>query len=222
MGRPGYSIFIVSLYFPLGWWWWWWCPWWWGGRAALVSHCFVLCSRGGEVSGTTYLTCLPPLPAGHLWGHCLSSQTMQAVKEHLQHRHLLLKLEQPPAPPFLPPSPPLLSPIACSVAHTNKKEREKIVSNISNEVVLFLSWKQSPFHWEMFHWVFKVVLTFMLLVANLDIKKWFKKPWRIAETLTHGYSSETTQWWLSNECRVYMVFQKSFSPCVLDNSSLSI
>ena len=57
-------------------------------------------------------------------------------------------------------------------------------------------------------------LTIMLLVANLVITKWWKNS-EMTETLTLGYSSESTQQELSNECqhdRVSMVFKNR---CVL-------
>ena len=41
----------------------------------------------------------------------------------------------------------------------------------------------------------------MLLVANLADKK----PWEMTETLAYGYSSERTQWELSNEYQHDMV-----------------
>ena len=47
----------------------------------------------------------------------------------------------------------------------------------------------------------------------------------MTETLTYGYSYESTQRELSNEYhhdRVLDVFQKSLHPCALDESSLSI
>ena len=43
------------------------------------------------------------------------------------------------------------------------------------------------------------VLTLMLLVANLAITKLYKIPEKITETLSDGYSSESTQRELSNE-----------------------
>ena len=47
----------------------------------------------------------------------------------------------------------------------------------------------------------------------------------MTETLANGYSSESTQWELSNEYHddwVQMSFVKSLHPCALDESSLSI
>ena len=45
---------------------------------------------------------------------------------------------------------------------------------------------------------------------------------KIAETLAHGYSSESTQQELSNEYQQCLdVFHKSLRPCTLDESSLS-
>ena len=45
----------------------------------------------------------------------------------------------------------------------------------------------------------ETALTLMLLGANLANTKWCKKPWKITETLAHGYPSESTLWELSNE-----------------------
>ena len=59
----------------------------------------------------------------------------------------------------------------------------------------------------------------MLLMANLANTKWCKK--EMAETLTHGYSSERTQQELSNEYQHARV-QRSLHHRVLDESSLSI
>ena len=42
-------------------------------------------------------------------------------------------------------------------------------------------------------------LTLMLLVANLPKYKMTQKIWKMAETLAHGYSSESTQRELSYE-----------------------
>ena len=39
----------------------------------------------------------------------------------------------------------------------------------------------------------------MLLVANLVYTKWWEKRRKMTKTLAHGYSSESTQWKLSNE-----------------------
>ena len=53
-------------------------------------------------------------------------------------------------------------------------------------------------------------LTLMLLVDNVANTKWCKVIWKMTETLAHGYSSESTQWELSNEYkhdRVKMVFK---------------
>ena len=53
-------------------------------------------------------------------------------------------------------------------------------------------------------------LTPMLLVANLANTKWCEKALKITETLTNGYSSESTQRALSNEYqhnRFWMVFK---------------
>ena len=55
----------------------------------------------------------------------------------------------------------------------------------------------------------------MLLVANLANTKRCKKPRKITETLSNGYSSESSRRELSNEYqddRVSMVFQES---CIL-------
>ena len=51
-----------------------------------------------------------------------------------------------------------------------------------------------------------------------------QKAWKVIETLAYGYSSESTQWQLSNEYQQGMDgFQKhSPRPCPLDESSLSI
>ena len=42
-------------------------------------------------------------------------------------------------------------------------------------------------------------LTLMLLLANLADTKWWKKNWKMTETLAHRYLSESTQPELSNE-----------------------
>ena len=58
-----------------------------------------------------------------------------------------------------------------------------------------------------------------------DKYKMMQKTWKLTETLANGYSSERTQWELSNEYqldRVEVVFQKSLHPCALDESRLSI
>ena len=39
----------------------------------------------------------------------------------------------------------------------------------------------------------------MLLVANLAINKWRKKPWKMTENLAYGYLFESTHCELSNE-----------------------
>ena len=39
----------------------------------------------------------------------------------------------------------------------------------------------------------------MLLVANFAQYKMMQKSWKMIETLANGYSSESTQWELSNE-----------------------
>ena len=55
----------------------------------------------------------------------------------------------------------------------------------------------------------------MLLVANLVKYKMMQKNWKLSETLAHGYSSESSQWELSNEYqhdRAWMVFKNI---CVL-------
>ena len=64
-------------------------------------------------------------------------------------------------------------------------------------------------------------LTLLLLVANFANAKWCKKPEKMTETLSHGYSSESTQQELSNVIGLDG-FQKSLCPCVLDKSSFSI
>ena len=48
-------------------------------------------------------------------------------------------------------------------------------------------------------------LTLMLLMTNLANTKWYKKLKRNTETLTHGYSSVSTQQELSNEYQLYRV-----------------
>ena len=51
------------------------------------------------------------------------------------------------------------------------------------------------------------------------------KTWKMTETLSNGYSSESTQRELSNKYqldKVWMVFEKYFLSCILDESSLSI
>ena len=65
----------------------------------------------------------------------------------------------------------------------------------------------------------------MLLVAILESTIFFQKTCKMAETLAHRYSSESTQRELSNEYqhnRVKMVFKKTLRPYALDESSLSI
>ena len=42
-------------------------------------------------------------------------------------------------------------------------------------------------------------LTLMLVVANLAVTKIMQKTWQMTEILAHVYSSESTQWELSNE-----------------------
>ena len=63
----------------------------------------------------------------------------------------------------------------------------------------------------------------MLLVANWGQSKSMQKPWEMTEILSHGYSSESTRWELSNgyqNDRVYMIF-KNLACWVLDESNLS-
>ena len=45
----------------------------------------------------------------------------------------------------------------------------------------------------------------MLVVANLTNTKWWKQTYKMAETLEHGYLSESTQRELSNEYQHDMV-----------------
>ena len=53
-----------------------------------------------------------------------------------------------------------------------------------------------------------------------------QKPWKIIETLAHGYSSESNRQEISNEYQPTWQslnwFQKSLRPCALDEISLSI
>ena len=42
-------------------------------------------------------------------------------------------------------------------------------------------------------------LTLMQLVANLANREWGQKPFKMAESLAYGYSSESTQQELSNK-----------------------
>ena len=63
----------------------------------------------------------------------------------------------------------------------------------------------------------------MLLVANLANTKW-EKIFEITETLTNGYSFESTQRELSNEYqhdRVWMVFKDFLGFCTYDESIAS-
>ena len=65
----------------------------------------------------------------------------------------------------------------------------------------------------------------MLLVADLAITKWCKNPLKMTETLAHGYSSDSTQRVLSNECRhdrVKMIFKNLCILVLWIKSSLSI
>ena len=45
----------------------------------------------------------------------------------------------------------------------------------------------------------------MLLVANFANTKQMQKSWEMTETLAYGYSSESTQWELSNKYQHGMV-----------------
>ena len=45
----------------------------------------------------------------------------------------------------------------------------------------------------------------MLLVANFANTKMMQKTWKMAQTLAHGNSSESTEWELSNEYQRGMV-----------------
>ena len=47
--------------------------------------------------------------------------------------------------------------------------------------------------------VLVILLTLMLLVANLAITKWCKQSQKLTEALAHGFSSESAQRELSNE-----------------------
>ena len=49
------------------------------------------------------------------------------------------------------------------------------------------------------------ILTLMLLVAHFANTKQMQKKLKITETLAYGYSSESTQWELSNEYQHGMV-----------------
>ena len=65
----------------------------------------------------------------------------------------------------------------------------------------------------------------MLLVANLANRNWWKKPWKMTETVAHGYPSDSIRWELSNEYqhdRVIVGFQKYLHSWALDKGSLSI
>ena len=73
--------------------------------------------------------------------------------------------------------------------------------------------------------VWMCISTLMLLLAYAAITKWCQKPLKNDCTLAHGYSSDSTQWGLSNEYqhdRISMFFQKYLRSCALDESSLSI
>ena len=62
----------------------------------------------------------------------------------------------------------------------------------------------------------------MLLVANSSNTKWCKKPEKWLKHLAHVYSSESTQWELSNEYQQYQRlddFEKSLRPCTLGEST---
>ena len=59
---------------------------------------------------------------------------------------------------------------------------------------------QCIWFWEFFIEI-PLVLTLMLLVDNLAIRKSCKKPEKLPKTLTHGYSSERNPQELSNECQ---------------------
>ena len=61
-----------------------------------------------------------------------------------------------------------------------------------------------------------ILLTVMLLVTNMNKfgqYKMMQKPWRITETLTNGYSSESTLLELYQQDRFWMVFKNI---CVLE------
>ena len=66
------------------------------------------------------------------------------------------------------------------------------------------------------------------LTLNLRTGEYFgqykmkQKSWKMTEILAHGYSSESTQWELSNEYQHNRLFSKIFVRYALDECSLSI
>ena len=61
----------------------------------------------------------------------------------------------------------------------------------------------------------QTTLALMLLLANLANTKWCKNPKKMTETLAHGYSSESTQWELSNGYQHDRVEKVFINLCVL-------